>query len=130
MNFTRIFSALVLSITIGATAASAPQKKSPLSCQGATLLTSWYCLQNRTKANNLPMDCMAMEAANNELALGTKLRLKYRGHSVDVVVSDRGPFVKPRQLDVSQGVARLLGFERQGVACVSAEVVRTPDYPN
>lgn len=127
MTCTRTFLLSALLTIPGAT--GTPQKqKPPQNCTGATLLTSWYCQNQRMMANNHQMDCQALTAANNELALGTKLHLTFNSRSVVVSVTDRGGFIPPRRLVVTQGVARLLGFERQGLACVTVEVERTPDH--
>ena len=38
-----------------------------------------------------------------------------------VTVTDRGPFVGGRQLDLSRGAARAIGLVRRGVAVISAD---------
>lgn len=43
--------------------------------------------------------------------------------SVIVRINDRGPFIEGRHLDVSKGVAEVLGFVRAGVADVRMEVI-------
>jgi rare lipoprotein A len=43
------------------------------------------------------------------------------GRSVVVRVNDRGPFIRDRVLDVSEGAARALGFRNQGIARVAIE---------
>ena len=82
------------------------------------MLASWYCLEGQTKANGQKMHCQELTVANNTLALGTRLKLTRGSHSIEVVVDDRGPFISPRTLDTSLGVAKLLDFEREGVACL------------
>ena len=68
-------------------------------------------------------------ASNNAASLrypfGTRLIVTNlaNGRQAEVVVEDRGPYIKPRILDVSRGTARVLGFEQQGLAMVRIEPV-------
>jgi rare lipoprotein A (peptidoglycan hydrolase) len=119
---TFVFCALIATLLWVLTATARTIKKPPM-CSGAELTTSWYCLEGRLKANGKPMHCQELTAASNVLALGTRLKLTYKGRSVVVVIDDRGPFIQGRQLDASLGAARLLQFERRGVACLKAEAV-------
>lgn len=129
MNFTRIFFALVLSITTGVTVA---KEKPPVEQPGAVrMLTSWYCSQGKLMANRQPMRCQWMTAASNTLALGTLLFLEnpLTSESTYAVVTDRGPFIYPRELDVSLAAAHKLGFDLQGTAVLIVRVVSTPGCP-
>jgi hypothetical protein len=51
-----------------------------------------------------------MGVANRDLPCGTKVRLRYGGHSVTAVVDDRGPFVGGRDWDLNQNTAAALNF--------------------
>jgi len=53
-----------------------------------------------------------LTAAHRTLPLGTKVKVtnKSNGRFVIVTVSDRGPFVRGRIIDVSPAAARVLGF--------------------
>ena len=67
----------------------------------------------------------AFTAAHRTLPFGTRLRvtdLKTRRH-VQVTVTDRGPFVRGRVLDLSRGAAQALGMESRGVIQVRTEVL-------
>lgn len=68
----------------------------------------------------------ALTAAHRTYPMGTKLRLTNaaNGKTVDVVVNDRGPFVKGRDISVTRRAARQLGFIRQGVVPVKIEQLR------
>ena len=68
-----------------------------------------------------------MSAAHRTLPLGTKLRVTnlHNGRTVLVTINDRGPYVKPRELDLSLGAARKLGMLRRGVARVRIERVES-----
>jgi rare lipoprotein A len=60
----------------------------------------------------------AMTAAHRHLPFGTRLRVVHSsGRSVNVVITDRGPFVHGRILDLSSGAARALGMGGTGKVC-------------
>jgi rare lipoprotein A len=47
------------------------------------------------------------------------------GKNVAVAVNDRGPYVKGRIVDLSEGAARELGVADKGVMVVRVEVIST-----
>jgi rare lipoprotein A len=59
--------------------------------------------------------------ASRTLAFGTWLALSRDGKRIVVVVTDRGPYVSGRDLDLSKAAADALGFS--GVESVQVEVV-------
>jgi rare lipoprotein A len=60
-----------------------------------------------------------MTAAHKSLPFGFKVKVtnKKNGHAVTVTITDRGPYVKGRCIDLSQAGARALGVA--GLAPVS-----------
>lgn len=74
-------------------------------------------------ASGKPFNALGDNAASRHYPLGTRLLITnlVNGKHTEVVVQDRGPYIKPRILDVSLGTARILGFERQGLAMVRIE---------
>jgi rare lipoprotein A len=66
-----------------------------------------------------------MTCAHRRHAFGTLLRVTEleSGRSVVVRVTDRGPFVPGRVIDLSWAAARLLGILDRGVARVRVELV-------
>jgi rare lipoprotein A len=64
-----------------------------------------------------------MTAAHRSLPFGTRLKVTNlaNGRSVVLRINDRGPFVRGRMIDVSQGAARVLGFASAGTARVRIE---------
>ena len=54
----------------------------------------------------------ALTAAHRTLPFGTKVRVTHRksGKSVVVTITDRGPFVRGRIIDLTPAAARLLGI--------------------
>jgi rare lipoprotein A len=66
-----------------------------------------------------------MTCAHRSLPFGTHARVTNlsNNRSAVLVVSDRGPFIKGRIIDVSPGAADVLGFRRAGLARVEVETV-------
>lgn len=119
----RILSALILlSFPAAATAADA------VTFQGKA---SWYGVtaHGRTTASGRVFNRVDYAAAHRTLPFGTVLRVHNMGNNrhVLVMVSDRGPFIRGRVVDVSMQAAKVLGFVAHGVASVWCEVVSTPD---
>jgi rare lipoprotein A len=63
-------------------------------------------------ASGIPLSDNAMTAAHKSLPLGSKVKVTNResGHAVTVTITDRGPYVKGRCIDLSQAGARPLGL--------------------
>jgi rare lipoprotein A len=53
----------------------------------------------------------ALTVAHRTYAFGTRLRITYRGRSVNVIVNDRGPYYGNRDIDLSLGTAEAIGFD-------------------
>jgi LysM repeat protein len=70
-------------------------------------LASWY--------EPDPANAGEFAAAHRTLPLGTELTVSYGGRSVQVTVTDRGPYVEGRELDLSQAAAEYLGLTQAGV---------------
>ena len=65
-------------------------------------------------------------AAHRHYPFGTRLRVTFveTGRSTEVVINDRGPFVKGRIVDVSRRAADRLAFLQDGVVKVRVEVLK------
>ena len=74
----------------------------------------------------------AATAAHQTLPLGSIVRVvNPRNHRSQIVrINDRGPYVGGRELDVSYGVARRLGFDQRGLAKVRLELLEVPSHPS
>jgi rare lipoprotein A len=69
--------------------------------------------QRGTKiASGIPLDDNVMTAAHKSLPFGSKVKVtnKKNGHVVTVTITDRGPSVKGRCIDLSKAGASALGF--------------------
>ena len=87
---------------------------------------SYYAdsLHGHKTASGEPYDRDAMTAAHRSLSFGTKVKVIYlkTGKSVEVVINDRGPYVKNRIIDLSGAAARGIGLIDDGHGKVKLEV--------
>lgn len=91
-----------------------------------TMVTSYYGgrFHGRYTASGERYDRNAMTCAHKTLPFNTLLQVTNprNGKSVIVRVTDRGPFVRGRQLDISYAAARELGLLAIGVAPVDVQI--------
>jgi rare lipoprotein A len=95
------------------------------------ITASWYGpkFHGRTTASGERFNMYALTCAHKEFPFGTKLRVTNvkNKKSVDVVVNDRGPFIKGRDLDLAYGSAKEIGFIEQGVGKVKIQYLGRDD---
>jgi peptidoglycan lytic transglycosylase len=107
---------------------SIPTGAQPLETQ--TGAASWYGApyHNRRGSNGEVYNMHAMTAAHRTLPLGSIVRVTNlrTGHSALVRITDRGPFVEGRILDLSYAAAKKIDVWQPGVADVKVEVMQTP----
>ena len=86
---------------------------------------SYYSYRTGKTASGSPFDRNLLTAAHRNLPFGTRVRVTDPANSKSVVVriTDRGPSIRGRVLDLSLGAARSLGITDRGVAQVRAEVL-------
>jgi rare lipoprotein A (peptidoglycan hydrolase) len=93
---------------------------------------SWYGkrFHGKKTASGERFDQHAPTAAHPTLPLGTKATVTNleTGKSADVTITDRGPYAKGRDIDLSKGAADEIGVGKAGAAPVKieAEVSPTP----
>jgi rare lipoprotein A len=63
-----------------------------------------------------------MTAAHKSLPCGTRVRVTTRSGSAVLTITDRGPYVRGRIIDVSPDAARVLGLVGPGVLPVTVDV--------
>lgn len=89
-------------------------------------MASWYGppYANRRGANGEIYDQNAMTAAHRTLPMGTVVKVTNleTGQSATVKITDRGPFVHGRVIDLSLAAAKATGLYRMGVAKVKVDV--------
>jgi rare lipoprotein A (peptidoglycan hydrolase) len=86
---------------------------------------SYYSYRTGKTASGSSFDRNLPTAAHRNLPFGTRVRVTDLATSKSVLVriTDRGPRVRGRVLDLSLGAARSLGITDRGVAQVRAEVL-------
>ena len=90
---------------------------------------SWYGsrFHGRRTASGERYDQHALTAAHKTLPFGTLVRVRslVTGKEVDVRVTDRGPFVRGRIIDLSRAAAEALGMMGLGLKQVSLYIVES-----
>jgi rare lipoprotein A len=88
---------------------------------------SWYGLEHHGKlmANGEPFNMYGATIAHKDLPLGTRVELQNPGAAKKVlaVVTDRGPFVPGRDVDLSYGLAQRLALVDKGVGRIVMRVL-------
>ena len=94
---------------------------------GSHGMASWYGpgFNGRRSANGERYNQNNLTAAHRSLPFGTKVKVTNvrTGRSVVVRITDRGPHVRGRIIDLSAAAARIVGVMQSGVAPVQLEVL-------
>jgi len=97
---------------------------------GETGLASWYGhpYHGRPAANGEIYDMEKLTAAHRTLPFGTWVRVVNLNNdkTVDVRITDRGPFVENRIIDLSHAAAGAIGLIGPGVARVRIDILSIP----
>ena len=105
-----------------------PADAKPLFVETGT--ASWYGApyHNRRGSNGEVYNMHAFTAAHLTLPLGSIVRVTNvkTGHSAVVRITDRGPFVEGRIIDLSLAAAKQIDVYQPGTATVKLEVLQTP----
>ena len=80
--------------------------------------------QGKRMANGRRFDRNKYTCASKVYPLGTILRVTHNSSTVYVRVTDRGPWVRGRVLDLSERSASILGIKATGIGYVEIEPVR------
>ena len=87
---------------------------------------SWYGAQHQGKqtASGTIYDQAGLTAAHPSLPLGSRVKVTNlaNGKSVEVEITDRGPFAENRIIDLSQAAAKALDMIDSGTATVRLEL--------
>jgi rare lipoprotein A len=86
---------------------------------------SFYSYRRAKTATGSSFDRDRLTAAHRSLPFGTKVRVTdvATNRSVIVQITDRGPFIRSRVLDLSLAAARSLGITDRGVVHIRGEVL-------
>jgi len=84
-----------------------------------SVISSWYGpgFDGRLTANGERYNQHALTAAHKTLPFGTRLRVCFQRCAV-VRVTDRGPYIRGREIDLSKGAADAIGLTASGVGRV------------
>src|SRR5579864_3084210 len=95
-----------------------------------TGMASWYgpSYNHRRAANGEVYDMNQLTAAHRTIPLNSVARVTNMktGESVVVRITDRGPFVPDRNIDLSKAAAKRVGVYQHGTARVKIEVLQSP----
>jgi len=96
-------------------------------------LASWYGepYHGRRTASGEIYDMHEMTAAHRTLPFGTMVKVERRDTGADVKlrITDRGPFIKGRIIDLSYAGAKKIGLDIDGIAPVKVVVVGWQEPP-
>lgn len=96
-------------------------------------LASWYGppYTNRKAADGSIYDQNAMTAAHRTLPMGSMVRVTNlsNNQSVIVQITDRGPFIDGRIIDLSLAAAKAVDIYRPGTAKVRVDAFAPPERP-
>lgn len=86
-------------------------------------VASWYGpgFHGRRTASGARFNSSGLTFAHKTMRFGTRVRFHHSGRSVVCICTDRGPFVRGREYDLSAGCAKAIGMG--GVRRVRAERV-------
>ena len=104
-----------------------PAKKKSLKTLNG--IASWYSVKtngnNTRTASGRPLSNNAYTAAHKTLPFGTKVRVTslFNGKSEILTITDRGPYIKGRIIDVTIGSAKRMGWYGRGITKVKVEVL-------
>ncbi len=91
------------------------------------VVASWYgeYHHGRPMANGAPFDMFAPTIAHRDMPLGTRVLLENpeTGQKVTATVTDRGPYVKGRDVDLSYKLAQRLSLDKQGVGNLTMQIL-------
>ncbi|MEA3467591.1 MAG: septal ring lytic transglycosylase RlpA family protein [Thermodesulfobacteriota bacterium] len=99
----------------------------PESTEEAPVVASWYGkdFHGKPMANGAIYNMHAATIAHKEIPLGTEVELKntHTGEMVRAVVTDRGPYIDGRDVDLSYGLAQKLSLVEQGVGSLVMRIL-------
>lgn len=91
-------------------------------------IASWYSTSTNgptptATASGIPLRNEAFTAAHKTLPMGTRVCVHClrTGKKIDVTITDRGPYIRGRIIDLTPAGARALGFYGRGLTDVRIE---------
>lgn len=93
-----------------------------------TGIASYYSTKTGTQtASGRPLKDTEYTAAHRTLKFGTKVRVTNTRNdkSIVVTITDRGPFIKGRIIDLTVAGAKALGLHDRGLDVVTLDVIKS-----
>jgi len=93
-----------------------------------TGIASYYSTKTGTQtASGRPLKDTEYTAAHRTLKFGTKVRVTNTRNdkSIVVTITDRGPFIKGRVIDLTVAGAKALGLHDRGLDVVKVDVIKS-----
>ena len=95
---------------------------------GETGIASHYSTKTNGKqtASGIPLNDSFFTAAHKCLSFGTIVKVTnlINDKVAFVKITDRGPYIKNRIIDLSTSTAKFLGFYKEGITKVKIEVIK------
>lgn len=87
-------------------------------CPDGAMQATQYGSARRT-ASGQAFHANGLTAAHRRLPFGTSVRVTNprTGATIVVIINDRGPFTRGRDIDLSRGAARAIGLRSVGLVC-------------
>jgi rare lipoprotein A len=116
MMFKLLIPALLVTTGLGGTAVAGSIEGI---CPGGEMNATQYSGSGRHPASGQPTRLNGLTAAHKRLPFGTSVRVTNprTGASTVVIINDRGPFTRGRDIDLSRGAARVIGLRSVGRVC-------------
>lgn len=96
-------------------------------------LASYYGrrFHGRTTSSGIPFNMYGMMCAHRTLPFGTKIKVKNMSNDKEIIVTvtDRGPYISGRVLDLSFAAAKAIGMIQQGVTKVQITTLPEANCP-
>lgn len=109
---------LILAVLLVAGCLADVAEAAPHGCRGGMMNATQYSYGGRT-ASGQRFHPDGLTAAHKRLPFGTRVRITNprSGASTIVVINDRGPFTRGRDIDLARGAARAIGLSSVGRVC-------------
>ncbi len=132
-----LFSGIILFFSACSSAPEKPAPTSPPPGQKLELgfyqkgVASWYGhpFHGQATASGEIYDMNGLTAAHKQLPLGTRVLVTNleNQRQIEVIINDRGPFVKNRIIDLSKKAAQQLNVIGNGTAMVRLDILELPE---
>lgn len=92
-------------------------------------IASWYCIKcngGTHTASGIPLKDNALTAAHKTIPLGTKVRVTSikTGKNIVVTITDRGPYIKGRIIDLTYGAFKRIRDPKHGITKVKIKILK------